>query len=57
MNNILVEAANHGNPSDFMRIAREQMAGNTLRRDAVRLVLEGRTSVSEAMRISSQFED
>ena len=57
MNNILVEAANHGDPSEFMSIAREQMAGNTLRRDAVRLVLDGRTSVDEAMRISSQFED
>ena len=57
MSKELVEAANHGNPNDFMRIAREQMEGNTLRRDVVRLVIEGRTTVSEAMRISNQFED
>ena len=57
MNQELVEAANHGDPAEFMRIGRSQMAGNTLRRDAVRLVLEGRTTVDEAMRISNQFED
>jgi MSHA biogenesis protein MshE len=40
-----------------MRTARQQMAGETLRRDAVRLVLSGKTTVSEAMRVSNQFED
>ena len=40
-----------------MRIARQQMAGETLRRDAVRLVVKGRTTIEEAMRISNQFED
>ncbi len=40
MNNALVEAANHGDPNEFMRIGREQMAGHTLRRDAVRLVVK-----------------
>jgi MSHA biogenesis protein MshE len=53
----LVEAANEGDPSTFMRIGREQMAGNTLRRDVVRLVINGRTTIDEAMRISSQIED
>ena len=57
MTNALVEAANQGDPNEFIRIGREQMAGNTLRRDAVRLVLEGRTTVEEAMRISSQLEE
>ena len=57
MTNTLVEVANHGDPSDFMRIGREQMAGNTLRRDAVRLVLTGRTTAEEAMRVSSQLEE
>ena len=28
-----------------------------LRRDAVRLVVKGRTTIEEAMRISNQFED
>jgi MSHA biogenesis protein MshE len=53
----LVEAANEGDPNAFMQIGREQMAGNTLRRDAVRLVVNGRTTIEEAMRISSQIED
>jgi MSHA biogenesis protein MshE len=57
MTNALVEAVNHGDPNHFMRLAREEMAGNTLRRDAVNLVLAGRTSVDEAMRISSQLEE
>ncbi|MFA7241836.1 MAG: MSHA biogenesis protein MshE, partial [Sulfuricellaceae bacterium] len=57
MTNALVEAVNHGDPNHFMKLAREEMAGNTLRRDAVNLVLQGRTSVDEAMRISSQLEE
>ncbi|MDD5248848.1 MAG: GspE/PulE family protein [Rhodocyclaceae bacterium] len=55
MSNALAEAANHGDPNDFIRVGREQMAGNTLRRDAVRLVVTGRTTVDEAMHISSQL--
>lgn len=57
MTNALVEAANHGDPSEFMRIGREQMAGNTLRRDAVRLVLDGKSTIEEAMRINNQMEE
>jgi MSHA biogenesis protein MshE len=57
MTNALVEAANHGDPNEFIQIGREQMAGNTLRRDAVRLVVSGRTTIDEAMRVSTQLED
>ncbi|CAB1367594.1 GspE/PulE family protein [Denitratisoma oestradiolicum] len=57
MTNALVEAANHGDPSEFMAVGREQMAGHTLRRDAVRLVVNGRTTVEEAMRIATQLEE
>ena len=57
MNNALVEAINHGDPNQFMRIGREQMAGNTLRRDAVRLVKAGRSTVAEAMHVSSQTDE
>jgi MSHA biogenesis protein MshE len=53
----VVEAANSDDPSDFLRAARDQMAGETLKRDALRLVAEGRTTVEEAMRISTQLED
>lgn len=50
----VVEAANDEDPAAFVRAAREQMAGHSLRRDALRLVLEGRSSVEEAMRVASQ---
>ena len=53
----LVEAANEGDPTAFMAAGREQMGGNTLRRDVVRLVINGRTTISEAMRVASQVED
>jgi len=57
MNNALVEAVNRGDPNEFMQIGREQMGGNTLRRDAVRLVASGRTTIEEAMRISTQLDE
>jgi len=57
MSDSVVEAINHEDPGEFMRVARQQMAGETLRRDAVRQVLAGRTTVSEAMRVSNQFEE
>lgn len=50
-------AANHHDPAHFMKVAQAQMAGRTLRRHAVDLVTQGKTTVSEAMRISNQFED
>lgn len=53
----VAEAANHHDPSHFLKVATAQMAGQTLRRHAVQLVVQGRTTVSEAMRISNQFED
>ncbi len=57
MNNALVEAVNRGDPNEFLQIGREQMRGATLRRDAVRLVCDGRTTVEEAMRISTQLDE
>jgi MSHA biogenesis protein MshE len=57
MTNTLVEAANRGDPNEFMALGRDQMAGQTLRRDAIRCVLAGRTTVDEAMRISTQLDE
>jgi MSHA biogenesis protein MshE len=57
MTKSVVEAANQDDPNQFIRAAREQMAGNTLRRQAANLAAEGKTTVEEAMRISSQVED
>ena len=53
----VADAANHADPSHFMKVATVQMAGETLRRHAVQLVVAGRTTVMEAMRISNQSED
>ncbi|MBP6318548.1 MAG: type II/IV secretion system protein [Rubrivivax sp.] len=53
----LIDALTHGEPSVFARAAREQMGGATLRRDAVRLAAQGRTTIEEAMRVSSQVDE
>lgn len=57
MTHEIVEAINSDDAGLFVQAARKQMAGETLRRDAVRLVVKGRTTIEEAMRISNQFED
>jgi MSHA biogenesis protein MshE len=53
----VVEAANQADPAVFIGVARKQMEGETLRDHAVQLVADGRTTVEEAMRISSQADD
>ncbi|QJE02657.1 Flp pilus assembly complex ATPase component TadA [Massilia forsythiae] len=51
------EAINHPDPSHFLKTAYAEMRGETLRRGAVRLAIQGRTTVAEAMRISNQTEE
>jgi MSHA biogenesis protein MshE len=53
----LIDALNHGDPATFTQAARRQMAGHTLARDALRLVLEGRSTVEDAMRIGNMVEE
>ncbi len=53
----VVDAANHHDPAHFLKAAHAEMAGNTLRRHAVQLAVQGRTTIAEAMRISNQIED
>ena len=53
----VIAAANQDDVQLFMRVARDQMAGHTLRRHAAQLVAAGTTTVEEAIRISSQFDD
>jgi MSHA biogenesis protein MshE len=53
----VVEAASSNDPSLFVQVARKQMHGHTLRRHAATLAIEGRTTVEEAMKVSSQLED
>ena len=47
----LTQSASHSDPATFMRLAREQMKGQSMAHHALDLVRQGRTSVSEAMRI------
>ena len=56
MTQALVQAANGGSPIEFVRLAREQIAGGTLLHHAMRLAGEGRTTLDEAMRVASQLE-
>lgn len=57
MNRQLADAANHHDTSNFIKLAREQMAGKTLRNGAVALAVAKRTTIAEAMRISNQGEE
>jgi MSHA biogenesis protein MshE len=57
MTNPVVEAANSEDVQSFVRAARVQMGGNTLRRHAAQLVAAGRTTPEEGMRISHQADD
>lgn len=51
------ESISQHEPGEFRRVAEAEMAGYTLRRHAVDLVRSGKTTVSEAMRVSNQMED
>ena len=53
----VVEAANQPDPAVFIQVGRKQMAGHTLKNHAVELVVQGKTTVEEAMRISTQLDD
>jgi MSHA biogenesis protein MshE len=52
----VLDAANHPDPSHFLKAAQAEMAGETLRRHAVQLAVQGRTTIAEAMRVSHQLE-
>jgi MSHA biogenesis protein MshE len=57
MTQAVVDAAHSPDPGHFLKVAHAQMRGETMRRHAVHLVIQGRTTVSEAMRISNQYEE
>lgn len=57
MSTEIVDALNDADPSRYVHVARRQMQGNTLRDDVLRLVLSGRTTLDEAMRVTGQVED
>jgi MSHA biogenesis protein MshE len=53
----LVRAANSADPNVFLAAARPQLKGRTLLDHALALVFEGRTTVSEAMKVAVQLEE
>jgi MSHA biogenesis protein MshE len=53
----VVDAANSSDPAQFLEIARKQMHGHTLRRHAATLAAQGRTTVEEAMKVSTMLEE
>jgi MSHA biogenesis protein MshE len=56
MDALLTQAASKADPADFMRMARERMKGQTMAYHALELVRQGRTSLSEAMRIGFEID-
>jgi MSHA biogenesis protein MshE len=57
MTNELVNAANNLDPNAFIQLGRKHMQGKTLRSSAIDLILQKRTTVAEAIRISNQLDD
>jgi MSHA biogenesis protein MshE len=53
----LVRAANSADPNVFLAAAKPQLKGRTLLDHALTLVFEGRTTVSEAMKVAVQLEE
>jgi len=53
----LVRAANASDPNVFLAAARPQLKGRTLTDHALALVRQGRTTVSEAMKVAVQLEE
>ncbi|HEU4647143.1 MAG TPA: ATPase, T2SS/T4P/T4SS family [Burkholderiales bacterium] len=53
----LVRAANRADPNLFIETARQHLKGRTLTDHALALVLEGRTTVAEALKVAVQVED
>ncbi len=56
MTEAIVDAVNQADTGVFVHAARQQLGGNDLGHDVMRLVLAGRTTIQEAMRVSNQFE-
>jgi len=56
MNNELVDAISHNDIGHFKATAHQQMMNKTMRYNAVQLAIANRTTVTEAMWVSNQFE-
>ncbi|MBS1208971.1 MAG: putative mannose-sensitive agglutinin biosis protein MshE [Proteobacteria bacterium] len=57
MTPVLADALNRQGIGEFSRLARQHLAGKTMRAHAVARVLAGETTVAEAMRVSAQIDE
>ena len=57
MTHELTAAVNRGESERFSELATKQLSGGTLRSSAIELAVSGRSSVAEALRVSSTMED
>ena len=57
MDGELAALANSDDPGRFIAAAEQRMAGRLLQDSAVQLALAGKTTISEAMRVTAQVED
>ncbi len=57
MDAALTAAVNVEDTTEFSRLALRHMAGKSMRHHAAQLALSGKTTVSEAIRVSSELED
>jgi MSHA biogenesis protein MshE len=53
----VVEAMNHHDAAGYMHAASREIGTHTLRAHAAQLAVQGRTTVAEAMRVSTYLED
>ena len=53
----LVNAIHNGQANEFLEAGRRQLKGRMLADHAVQLAIAGRTSLTEAIRVASQFQD
>jgi MSHA biogenesis protein MshE len=57
MDAALTAAVNREDTTEFVRLAIEHMAGRSMRHHAAQLAFAGRTTLAEAIRVSSELED
>ena len=57
MTRAAVEAVSGEDPALFIETAKREIGRNTMSAHAAALAAKGRTTIAEAMRISSQFAD
>ena len=57
MDAALTAAINREDTTEFSTLALKHMAGKSMRRHAGQLALAGRTTLAEAVRVSSELED